>query len=233
MGRGAGISNNGALTLEGSTLSNNSALCGGGLENRPAGTARDPDEHDHRQPHRLLRRRHLQHRHADGSSRAPVSGNTSSDHAGGIDNDATMSIEGSTVTGNSAPYCAGILNYVGATLTLMEQHGEQQQCREFRRWDRQSGRRDVTLEGTTITGNRPFGGGIYITDGAVILLTSTVSGNTATVAAAGSSSSAACSHWTRAAASAATFPTIVWVAESWVIRSAFGLRSPRRRVSDQ
>ena len=41
-----------------------------------------------------------------------------------------MTIEGSTVTGNSAPYSAGILNYVGATLTLMEQHGEQQQRRE-------------------------------------------------------------------------------------------------------
>ena len=95
---GGGIFNNGALTVSGSTIEDNSAGSGGGIENRGIVTI------------------------TGGST---IEGN-SAGAGGGVYNYATLTVNGSTIEGNSATYGGsslnggGILNYSGCTTTVTD-----------------------------------------------------------------------------------------------------------------
>ena len=90
---GGGINNRGTLTLNNSTVSDNSSVHGGGIVNNGTMTINN----------------------------STISGNTADGSGGGIRNNDTMTINNSTISGNSAPGFGGggIINvFSGATLNL-------------------------------------------------------------------------------------------------------------------
>ena len=112
---GGGIHNSGTMTLNQVIVNNNNAVCGGGgpdvskrrrhLQHR---------HHDHYcwdgsiEPGLLVRRWHLQYRHADHYRQhdqlttKPATLVTLARSGGGIINDGTMTIQDSTISGNTA-----------------------------------------------------------------------------------------------------------------------------------
>ena len=150
---GGGIFNGGAVTLEDSTVSGNTASGdGGGIYNN-VGTVTLED--------------------------STVSGNTASEEGGGINNNGgTVTLEDSTVSGNTAFLGGGIAN--GGAVTLKDSTVSGNTANdEGGGINNNSG--TVTLEDSTVSGNTAHfgvGGGISNNLGATATLTdSTVSGN--------------------------------------------------------
>ncbi len=132
--RGGGVYNfNAPMTLNNSVISGNSAISGGGVFNRYATMT---------------------------LNNSAVSGNSASSKGGGVYNRtyATMTLNNSTVSGNSASYGGGIYNYYYSA---------------------------ITLNNSTVSGNSAssYGGGIHnYYDSVVNLNRSLISGNTGTAA---------------------------------------------------
>lgn len=91
---GGGIWSRGTLTLDGSTIVNNAADVGGGIANASGNLTLTGSA--------VL----------NNVARAPFS------DGGGIENNGTLELNGSTVSGNTAAYGGGIYNVPGSTLTL-------------------------------------------------------------------------------------------------------------------
>jgi len=118
---GGGIVNDGAVTLEDSTVSGNTATLGGGGIFNDSGTV-------------TLKDSTVSANTADGGGGiyntgavtlkdSTVSGNTANDEGGGINNNSgTVTLEDSTVSGNTAHFGVGggISNNLGATATLTD-----------------------------------------------------------------------------------------------------------------
>jgi hypothetical protein len=165
-GRGAGITNYGTLTVSGCTVSNNSGgEFGGGIWSRGTLNVTTSTVSGNS----VLPFGDAGGIYSDSSSTATItsskiSGNSAGDYAGGILNAGTMTLIGSTVSGNSAPFGGGITN--GGTMTV---------C------------------GCTISGNSAgqFGGGIWNgpnengQGGMLTISNTTISANSATLKGGG------------------------------------------------
>ena len=113
-GRGGGIHNGlvGTMTLTNSTVSGNTAVWGGGIDNDGSMTMADSV---------VLENRAAEWYSAGGggitnygtltATNTVVAGNASEDWAGGIDNTGTLTLMNSVVSNNSADVAAGIDNY--------------------------------------------------------------------------------------------------------------------------
>ena len=103
-----------------------------------------------------------------------LSGNTATYFGGGIENDGTLTITDSAISGNTATYSGGIENRGTLTITDSAISGNTA--------DSGGGIENdgtLTITNSTISGNTAhFGGGIY-NDGTLTLTNSTISGNTA------------------------------------------------------
>ncbi len=138
---GGGILNQGTLTVNASTIGSNTAAAGGGIANNSLGTAT-----------------------IEGGT--TITGNSAAgdfpiEGGGGIFNDGSMTVNGSTVANNTAMNGAGIFNSMDATLTIEA--------------------------GSTILGNTAAadGGGIYNDAGTVSVSSADVLNNTANLSGGG------------------------------------------------
>jgi hypothetical protein len=152
-----GISNRGALTLRGSTVSGNSAGGTGGILNTAGATLT--------------------------LASSTVSGNTGGSLAGGITSEegATLTLASSTVSGNAGGAAAGgILNLGQATIRSSTISGNTATSGNGGGISNQG---TLTITSSTVSGNTAvggFGGGIFIyLNGTLVVKTSTISNNTA------------------------------------------------------
>ena len=120
---------------------------------------------------------------------------------------ATLTLDGSTISGNSATNGGGVYNYGMATLTNCTiSDNSATYGGGGGVWDKGTAA-TLAIEGCTISGNYAVGGGGLYNDGAMTLTDSTISGNSARPAAAacGTPGPTLRSH-SKAARSAATTP---------------------------
>ena len=154
---GGGILNNGAnLTVSSVTLTHNSAVFGGGLENADGGTL-----------------------NVLGST---ISNNSATDSSGGLDNFdlAVATVSSSSISGNSATNNGGgIGNFVGSTLTVNGSTISNNSATNG--GGIYNSTSAVTVNGSVVAGNTASteGGGIDNPTGTVTLNNSVVAGNTA------------------------------------------------------
>lgn len=157
---GGGIGNNGTLTVQDSTLSGNSVIYGGGGISNRRGTLTVQD--------------------------STLSGNSVFFNGGGISNHrGTLTVQDSTLSGNSAYfYGGGIDNYLG-TLTLLNSTLSGNSAGAYGGGIFNSGSLTaqdsaLTIQDSTLSGNSASeGGGIYLRNGTLTLRNSTLSGNSA------------------------------------------------------
>jgi len=159
---GGGINSSGTLTLTNSTVSGNSAQYGGGIKNGSLGTMT-----------------------LTGSI---VEGNTARSD-GGILSFGALAVTNSTISGNTVRYSGGGIGNDEGTVTLTDSSVEGNTATYAGGVSNSSGR--LTVTNSTISGNRATasGGGIGSSNccgGSTVTLTnSTVSGNTAGIAGGG------------------------------------------------
>jgi hypothetical protein len=151
-----GISNQGTLTVDNSTVSGNTASNGpgGGINNGVNGT--------------LV------------VSNSTVSGNYSLGAGGGINSNGSLTVSYSRLFGNSADNCGGIDSVglgITATVIYSSVHGNTARVADGGGICASQG--TATVSGTVVYGNTAqFGAGIYDNDGTDSLIRSTVTGNT-------------------------------------------------------
>jgi len=112
-------------------------------------------------------------------------GSSGAGYGGGIDNNGSLTVSGSTISGNTAAFSGGgIFNQTGGSLKLIGSTVSGNQATGIGGGIYNNG--SLTLTNSTISGNSAseFGGGVY-TDGTLISINSTVSANTATIAGGG------------------------------------------------
>jgi hypothetical protein len=176
---GGGICNDsGFLTITGSTISDNSAsTMGGGIYNEDSiltiitdsiisSNSADYGGGISNLPSSLLE-----------ITDSTISANVANHSGGGIVNDGTLTITGSTISGNSATNVGGIANFGTLTITGSTISGNSA--------DYAGGISNnsgfLTITGSTISGNSATdGGGIYKYSGTLTITGSTISGNSAT-----------------------------------------------------
>jgi hypothetical protein len=186
-GRGSGITNYGTLTVSGSTISNNSGgEFGGGIWSRGTLTVTTSNVSGNS----VLPFGNGGGIYNDSSSTATITssmiyGNSAGDYAGGILNAGTMTLIGSTVSGNSAPFGGGIMNAGTMTVSGCTISGNSAGQFGGGIWNGPNGNGQgstLTISNTTLSGNSATleGGGIF-NDAATVYITngSTVCGNSA------------------------------------------------------
>jgi hypothetical protein len=106
-------------------------------------------------------------------------GNVGSGVGGGIDNEGALTLEVVNVTANKAEEAAGIYNYLGASLRLIDCRVSGNEATHGGGLSVEGG--TVTLDRSHLTGNETGGqgGGLYIGNGEVTLNESDVTGNEA------------------------------------------------------
>ncbi|MBO7726349.1 MAG: right-handed parallel beta-helix repeat-containing protein, partial [Thermoguttaceae bacterium] len=140
----------GTLTITNSTISGNTAICGGGIYNDSTLTI----------------------------TNSTISGNTASD-AGGICNDGTLTITNSTISENTASGGGGIENEGTLTITNSTISGNTAYYGEgggIYNWSGMLTITNSTISGNTAS---YYGGGIFNDGGTLTITNSTISGNTA------------------------------------------------------
>ena len=155
---GGGIYNRGALTVQNSTLSGNSAGSntgggGGGIFNRGGGTLT------------------VQNSILSGNSANAGGG------GGGIDNRGTLTVQSSTLSGNSTSRGGGIRNYFGSTATVSNSTFSGNSA--FNGGGIANNSASLAISNSTFSGNSASRGGGIDNRGTLTVQNSTLSGNSA------------------------------------------------------
>ncbi|MEI7852918.1 MAG: hypothetical protein WCJ06_04370, partial [Planctomycetota bacterium] len=152
-GNGGAFNNSGTLKVSNSTISGNTAGDnGGGIYNEMGGTLK--------------------------VSMSIISGNKADDSGGGIYNSGTLTVNDSTLSGNTAKFGGGIYNDTGGTLTVSNSTFSKNLAATGGGIQNNS---SLTVIDSTISGNTVNrGGGIYNDFGGTLKINNTIiSGNTA------------------------------------------------------
>jgi hypothetical protein len=174
---GGGIYNlsSSTLTVSNSTLSGNSAYNGGGIYNYGGATLTVSNS--------TVSGNLATYGGgiANSSGTLTVTGSTLSGNSayggGGIDNSGTLTVTGSTLSGNSAGYGGGIYNS-GGTLTVSNSTLPGNIASYYGGGIFTGSPRPVTLTNVTLTANRASaGGGLYMASGAPVLHNTLIAGN--------------------------------------------------------
>jgi CSLREA domain-containing protein len=179
-GRGGGISNAGALTLTHSTVSGNAAHSGGGIENTAAGTLTVSEsivsDNTAAVGAGIFTQGTAQ------LAQSVVRSNSGQVWAGGIYNSGDLSLSNSTVSDNRLPDLnsdgGGLMNYSG-TMTLTDSRVSANQATSGGGIRNVSG--TVTLTNSQVSANQATNGGGIFTTGKFTFFNSTVSENRATL----------------------------------------------------
>ena len=161
VGLGGGILNRGALTVQNSTLSGNSASNGGGISNLSTLTVQN----------------------------STLSGNSASNGGGiSISNLSTLTVQNSTLSGNSATFYGGGIHNRYGTLTVQNSTLSGNSARRGGGISNYGIASTVTVSNSTVSGNSAtyVGGGIYAGSAATVTVSnSTLSGNSAGISGGG------------------------------------------------